>query len=105
MDSKGKLKKLKNVNNEDVIKRIMEENMDVRGGYKKESVYDTLIWHTIIFPVTVYRYIAWYGKYFSQFFEFYWLKLTYPVQFFYELAHFQPFLIFSPVFRRIFEFS
>ena len=30
MDSKGKLKKLPNVNNEDVIKQIVAENLNVR---------------------------------------------------------------------------
>lgn len=30
MDSKGKLKKLLNVNNEDVIKQIVAENLNVR---------------------------------------------------------------------------
>ncbi|CAI4228350.1 unnamed protein product [Auanema sp. JU1783] len=62
MDTKGKLKKLKDKNNEDVIKSIIEENMDVRGGYRKESVYDTLMWHTIVLPVTIGKLAIWNGN-------------------------------------------
>ncbi|KAJ1372435.1 DnaJ dnj-2, partial [Parelaphostrongylus tenuis] len=37
LDNKGRLKKIRGKNNEDIIRSIIEENMDVRGGYKKES--------------------------------------------------------------------
>ncbi|PIO77162.1 hypothetical protein TELCIR_00745 [Teladorsagia circumcincta] len=70
VDSKGKLKKIKGQNNEDVIRSIIEENMDVRGGYKKESVYDTLAWHCIAFPYVVFVYLCWYAKWVLK----YWIK-------------------------------
>lgn len=70
IDSKGKLKKLKGQNNEDIIRSIIEENMDVRGGYKKESVYDTLLWHCIAFPYVAFLYICWYVKWMYK----YWIK-------------------------------
>ncbi|VDL63232.1 unnamed protein product [Nippostrongylus brasiliensis] len=70
IDSKGKLKKIKGQNNEDIIKSIIEENMDVRGGYKKESVYDTLLWHCIAFPYVAFCYICWYSKWVLK----YWIK-------------------------------
>ncbi|XGW11105.1 hypothetical protein V3C99_012534 [Haemonchus contortus] len=70
IDNKGKLKKIKGQNNEDVIRSIIEENMDVRGGYKKESVYDTLAWHCIVFPYTAFVYLSWYAKWILK----YWIK-------------------------------
>ncbi|EGT44601.1 hypothetical protein CAEBREN_30003 [Caenorhabditis brenneri] len=59
MDRNGKLKKTKGVDNDAIIKQIIIDNLDVTGGYKKESLYETLAWHTIVFPVTICRYIKW----------------------------------------------
>ncbi|KAK6736290.1 hypothetical protein RB195_019143 [Necator americanus] len=70
IDNKGKLKKIKGKNNEDIIKGIIEENMDVRGGYKKESIYDTLMWHCIVLPYTLLNYICWYAQWVFK----YWIK-------------------------------
>ncbi|KAK5978670.1 DnaJ subfamily C member 25 [Trichostrongylus colubriformis] len=70
VDSKGKLKRIKGQNNEDIIRSIIEENMDVRGGYKKESVYDTLAWHCISFPYVAVIYLWWYAKWVVK----YWIK-------------------------------
>ncbi|KAL3983145.1 DnaJ domain family protein [Acanthocheilonema viteae] len=44
---------------EQVLRKIIEENVDIRGGYKKPSIYDTLLWRTIVLPYTIYRYGAW----------------------------------------------
>ncbi|CAJ0579453.1 unnamed protein product, partial [Mesorhabditis spiculigera] len=33
-----------------------------RGGYKRESIYDTLIWQCIVLPLNTYHYIIWYIK-------------------------------------------
>ncbi|PAV78036.1 hypothetical protein WR25_00920 [Diploscapter pachys] len=59
MDNKGKLKKVNGKNNEQIIRSILEENMDVQGGYKKQSIYDTLMWHMIVLPYTLWKWIAW----------------------------------------------
>lgn len=67
MDKNGKLKKTKGVDNDAVIKQIIIDNLDVTGGYKKESLYDTLAWHTIIFPVTIVKYIKWNADWFWRF--------------------------------------
>lgn len=44
---------------EQILRKIIEENMDIRGGYKKPSIYDTLFWTLISFPVTLNRYLLW----------------------------------------------
>ncbi|CAI2350450.1 unnamed protein product [Caenorhabditis sp. 36 PRJEB53466] len=59
MDRNGKLKKTKGVDNDAIIKQIIIDNLDVTGGYKKESIYDTLAWHTVLFPFTIFRYAQW----------------------------------------------
>lgn len=67
MDRNGKLKKNKGVDNDEVIKQIIIDNLDVTGGYKRESIYDTLAWHTIIFPLTIFRYIKWTALWYWRF--------------------------------------
>ncbi|CAB3409954.1 unnamed protein product [Caenorhabditis bovis] len=59
VDNKGKLKKVKGRDNDAVIRQIIIENLDVTGGYRKESVYDTLAWQTIVLPVTIFVYLKW----------------------------------------------
>ncbi|CAJ0929115.1 unnamed protein product, partial [Mesorhabditis belari] len=70
-EKNGKLKKIKGRDNEMAIRKIIEENMDVRGGYKRESIYDTLIWHIVKLPLTTYHYSIWYAKWCFK----YWLRL------------------------------
>ncbi|CAD6192857.1 unnamed protein product [Caenorhabditis auriculariae] len=67
LDNKGKLKKVKGRDNEAVIKQVITDNLDVTGGYKKASVYDTLLWHCIIFPYTLFNYIVWYATWVWRF--------------------------------------
>uniref|UniRef100_A0A1I7YUS6 J domain-containing protein n=1 Tax=Steinernema glaseri TaxID=37863 RepID=A0A1I7YUS6_9BILA len=59
----GKIRKNKKskeaVDIEAIVRAIVEENMDVRGGYKKESIYDTFAWHIVSFPLTLFRYVVW----------------------------------------------
>uniref|UniRef100_A0AAF5DHC9 J domain-containing protein n=1 Tax=Strongyloides stercoralis TaxID=6248 RepID=A0AAF5DHC9_STRER len=45
-----------------LISYDLKENMDIRGGYKKESFYDTLLFQLIIFPYTFVKLIYWWGK-------------------------------------------
>ncbi|VDM39144.1 unnamed protein product [Toxocara canis] len=53
-------KKSKRENVEQIIRQIIEENMDIRGGYRKPSIYDTLLWAIISLPYTLLRYSVWY---------------------------------------------
>lgn len=44
---------------EDILKKILEEKMDIRGGYSKPSVTD-ILWIKLIFlPYTIVKYIVW----------------------------------------------
>lgn len=38
-----------------------------RGGYKKPSIYNTLLWTIIVLPYTVYRYVAWNFSWFIKY--------------------------------------
>uniref|UniRef100_A0A0N4ZUA6 J domain-containing protein n=1 Tax=Parastrongyloides trichosuri TaxID=131310 RepID=A0A0N4ZUA6_PARTI len=66
-DNKGKLVKGKGVDLEKIIRDIVQENMDIRGGYKKESFYDTLLFQIIIFPYTLLKLIFWYGRWYYKY--------------------------------------
>nr|CRZ25059.1 Bm1691 [Brugia malayi] len=52
---------------EQVLRQIIEENVDIRGGYKKPSIYNTLLWTIIVLPYTVYRYVAWNFSWFIKY--------------------------------------
>ncbi|TMS38297.1 hypothetical protein L596_005056 [Steinernema carpocapsae] len=56
-----------NVDMEKIVRDIVEENMDVRGGYKKESVYDTLLWWIIVSPVSLLQYARWYIRWIQKY--------------------------------------
>lgn len=53
-----------------IIRGIIEENMDIRGGYKKPSVYDTLFWFLLSLPYKFYKYCVWKIKWIIN----YWIK-------------------------------
>ncbi|VDD87701.1 unnamed protein product [Enterobius vermicularis] len=55
---------------EEIIRQIIEENMDIRGGYKKPSIYDTLLWCIISLPYTAYVYFIWKAKWILK----YWVQ-------------------------------
>ncbi|CEF65541.1 DnaJ homolog subfamily C member 25 [Strongyloides ratti] len=50
-----------------LISYDLKENMDIRGGYKKESFYDTLLFQLIIFPYTFVKLIYWYGRWYYKY--------------------------------------
>uniref|UniRef100_A0AAF5PJ10 DnaJ domain-containing protein n=2 Tax=Wuchereria bancrofti TaxID=6293 RepID=A0AAF5PJ10_WUCBA len=52
---------------EQVLRQIIEENVDIRGGYKKPSIYNTLLWTIIVLPYTIYRYVAWNFSWFIKY--------------------------------------
>lgn len=40
---------------------IIEENISISGGYKKQSIYDTLLWQIITLPLILYRNLIWWS--------------------------------------------
>ncbi|VDN55888.1 unnamed protein product [Dracunculus medinensis] len=63
-------KKWRKENEEQIIRKIIEENMDIRGGYSKPSVFDTLFWTILVSPITFCKYIIWNCEWIIK----YWIK-------------------------------
>ncbi|ODM96717.1 DnaJ subfamily C member 25 [Orchesella cincta] len=68
------LRKIKKRNKEDIkaeeeriIKQVLEENIDIRGGYAKPRVSDVLWIQLLMSPYTIYLYFAWQVKWFWRF--------------------------------------
>ncbi|KAH7731093.1 Protein DNJ-2 [Aphelenchoides avenae] len=72
LDKQGKVKKKQKsgADPEVVIGKIIEENINVSGGYKKESIYDTLLWQIIMLPVTLYHGAIWWSRWILR----YWIR-------------------------------
>lgn len=68
----GKIKKKQKngYNPEDIISAIIEENINISGGYRKHSIYDTLAWQIIILPITLYKFSIWYFDWVRK----YWIQ-------------------------------
>lgn len=72
---RGNGKKLKNrlskseqkEEQEKLIRKIIEENMDIKGAYAKPEIIDILWIQILIFPYTFVKYIIWYAKWFWNF--------------------------------------
>ena len=56
-DKQGKPKKKQShgIDVEAILKRIIEENLSVSGGYKKESPKDTLVYWILLSPISLYK--------------------------------------------------
>lgn len=63
--SKGKNKTSKE-ETENIIKKIIEDKMDIKGAYAKPQIKDILWIQIIIFPYTLLIYIYWYVSWFWQ---------------------------------------
>ncbi|XP_059052975.1 dnaJ homolog subfamily C member 25 homolog [Achroia grisella] len=50
-----------------IIRRVIEENMDIKGAYAKPEVVDILWVQLIILPYTIVYYIYWYLRWFWKF--------------------------------------
>lgn len=50
-----------------IIKRVIEENMDIKGAYAKPRIFDILWVQIIILPYTISYYIYWYLRWFWKF--------------------------------------
>jgi len=46
---------------EAIIRTVVADKMDIRGGYRKPTIYDVLWLQLVFFPVWTGRYIYWYG--------------------------------------------
>lgn len=65
-------KKLKNKaeakeETENVIRRVLEDNMDIRGGYAKPKLTDVLICQLFFLPLYIFKYIMWHVKWIWKF--------------------------------------
>ncbi|XP_023306661.2 dnaJ homolog subfamily C member 25 homolog [Lucilia cuprina] len=52
---------------EKIIRKVVEEKMDVKGAYAKPSVWDVLWVQIIIFPYTLVRWLCWQANWFRRF--------------------------------------
>lgn len=52
---------------ERVIRQVLEENMDIRGGYAKPKLSDVLWVQLLILPYTMYSYFHWYASWIWRF--------------------------------------
>lgn len=60
-ERKGKGKnKISKQEQEEIVKKIIEDKMDIKGAYAKPTVFDILWIQLIIFPYTLAKYIYWY---------------------------------------------
>lgn len=59
--SKGKSKNEQREELDQVIRKIIEDKMDIKGAYAKPKIWDILWVQLIIFPYTVAKYIFWYA--------------------------------------------
>lgn len=77
-DAHGMLDNLKKINRkrnkedvkaeeERIIKQVLEENLDIRGGFAKPKVTDVLWFRIILLPLTIYQYLAWNASWFWRF--------------------------------------
>jgi len=52
---------------EAIIRSIIEENVDIKGGYKRPSIFDTLVFQIFILPVYAFNYIRWFVRWHWRF--------------------------------------
>jgi len=70
-DKKGKRRKMNKEEakeeEESVLKSIIQENIDLRGGHTRPSYQDLLITQIVILPYTAYLYLKWYCRWVWKF--------------------------------------
>jgi len=64
---KGKTKEQIKEEDEKVIRSIVEEKMDIQGGYAKPKVWDILLIQIIILPYTLYLWTRFYSRWLWKF--------------------------------------
>ena len=50
-----------------MIRSIVEEKMDIQGGYAKPKVWDVLLIQLVILPYTIYLWTLFYGRWLWKF--------------------------------------
>ncbi|XP_065216374.1 dnaJ homolog subfamily C member 25 homolog [Planococcus citri] len=63
-DKKNKTKSKAEIKEEteNVIRKVLEDNMDIRGGYAKPKFTDILLCQLVLLPVGFFKYICWFCK-------------------------------------------
>jgi len=71
-DKQGKVKKKQSngANVEEVLGQIIEEKISISGGYKKESIKDTLLVWLLLSPIWLYHQAIWWSKWILK----YWIR-------------------------------
>lgn len=64
---RGKSKSDLKAEKEAAIMKVLQDNLDIRGGYAKPSVTDILVIQLIIFPYTLCKYLFWYARWIYKF--------------------------------------
>ncbi|KAL1457035.1 hypothetical protein WDU94_001712 [Cyamophila willieti] len=64
---KGKSKSDLKAEKEEIILKVLAENLDIRGGYAKPSILDILAIQLVILPYTFYKYVHWYARWVYKF--------------------------------------
>ncbi|XP_022186203.1 dnaJ homolog subfamily C member 25 homolog [Nilaparvata lugens] len=62
-----KSKSVKKEEMDAIIRRVLEDNMDIRGGYAKPKISDILWIRIILLPYTIVAYIVWYVSWIWRF--------------------------------------
>ncbi|GCC29620.1 dnaJ homolog subfamily C member 25 [Chiloscyllium punctatum] len=52
---------------EEIIKSIIKNNIDIKGGYQKPQLYDILLFQIVLAPYYICRYIMWYCRWIYRF--------------------------------------
>ena len=65
--NRGKSKDEIRLEEENILRKIIEDKMDIRGAYSKPSVYDILWLQLIFLPYTLLTWIAFYARWFVKF--------------------------------------
>ncbi|KAM5194850.1 dnaJ homolog subfamily C member 25 [Mantella aurantiaca] len=46
---------------EEIIRDIIKNKIDIKGGYQKPQIYDILLFQIVLFPYYLFKYITWYA--------------------------------------------
>ncbi|KAM9329263.1 dnaJ homolog subfamily C member 25 [Gastrophryne carolinensis] len=52
---------------EETIRDIIKNKIDIKGGYQKPQIYDILLFQIVLFPYYLFRYISWYARWIYTF--------------------------------------
>lgn len=52
---------------EKILRKVIEEKMDIRGGYAKPSIYDIAWVQLVLLPYTLYKWAVFYGRWIVKF--------------------------------------